>query len=426
VTHTNLGLGAILMACLQRNPNVIVGGQTVNITALGAFPNDGVNDAVILQNALNNSAYEEIYLPPGVYHFDRSVFIPSYKSVRGDSFTNTEVRTMADITPFRIDFQTGSTLSHLSFTRPQTANSNNEIVRGDGASLALLENLRISSAASRAPLINLIGGDRPTVSECYVFDYQVVRSEPSAERPGNHTQVYGSGITLTDCSNIAILDCEIVQSVPIFVPNPTVKGWHQSSAIQVPICDDGRLSRNYIAYTGQGIDTSGAEGLLISHNVIEQCHSAGIKLVNGSSGMIVEDNYVRACGLTGIWVSVGVAGNGGSFDNVIRDNTLVSIGKGVGLDFWDFNFTLSTPAAIHIQAAQLESDRVRNNVIVNNFSYDNAEQRGLVMIEGSAPGSLYPGINNTIQGNVAQTGAVPDAPFGAKVWAPLTVSIDQI
>jgi hypothetical protein len=420
VTHTNLGVGAIYMACLQKNPSVILGGQTVDLTTLGAFPNDGVNDAIILQNALNNPAYEEIYLPPGIYHFDRSVFIPSYKSVRGDTFANTEVRTMADITPLRIDVTTGSSISNLSFTRPQTSNSNNEIIRADGAQQVVLEELLISSSASRAPLINFEnGGNWNTVSQCYVYDYQVIRSETSPEMPGLHTQVFGCGINMTDNSNLAILDCQVIQTAFIILPgpDPLIKGVYQASAIQAPVCDGGRIARNYITNTGQGIDTSGAEGLLISHNVIEQCHSIGIKLVNGSNNIVVEDNYLRTCGLTGIGLGSGVANSGPSYGNTIRNNTLVSIGKGVGLDFWDFNFTLSVPGAVFLPATGLESDRTRDNVIVNNFSYDNTEQRGIVMLESSAPGSLYPAINNLIQGNIARTGPAPEAPFGALFFA---------
>lgn len=407
-THTSLGTGALQSIVFQKNPAAVSTGTTVDVTTLGAFVNDGVNDAVILQNALNNPAYTEVYLPPGVYDFDRSVFIPSNKSVRGANNGVTQIRTMADITPFRFDHVTGAAVSNLSITRPQTQDSNNEIIRSDYSSFITVDSIRVDSSASRAPIINMQYGNRNRVTRCSIFDYQVLRSEPSPETSGNQLQVFGSGITFTAESNITITDCTILQNTPMTVENPIVKGWYQSSAIQVPVCDTGTVARNYIYRTGQGIDTSGAKELRIADNFVEQIHSAGIKLVNGSNHILVENNYLRNCGLTGIWVSVGVKGNGGSFENTVRNNIMVGIGKGIGLDFWDFNFGASPPAAIHLQAAKLDTDRVRNNLIRSNRTYDNTEQRGVVVAEPTSTSDPYGPINNTIVDNLAVSGLAPE------------------
>jgi hypothetical protein len=266
------------------------------------------------------------------------------------------------------------------------------------------------NSASRAPIINLQYGNRNRVTRCSIYDYQVLRSEPSPEKPGNQLQVFGSGITFTGESNITIADCKIVQTNYLSVQNPTVKGWHQSSAIQVPVCNSGTVVRNYIYQTGQGIDTSGATQLTIADNFVEQIQSAGIKLVNGSNHILVENNYLRDCGLTGIWVSVGVPGNGGSNNNLVRSNILVGIGKGIGLDFWDFNFGASTPAAIHLQAAKIDSDRARNNTIRSNRTYDNSQQRGVVVAEPTSSSDPYGPINNSIVDNVAESGVAPAPP----------------
>jgi hypothetical protein len=268
------------------------------------------------------------------------------------------------------------------------------------------------NAGSRAPIINMQYGNGNRVTRCSIYDYQVIRTEPSPENPNDQLQVFGSGITFTGETNITITDCKVVQNNYLSVPSPIIKGWHQSSAIQVPICVGGTIERNYIYQTGQGIDTSGGSSLIIADNFIEEIHSAGIKLVNGSNDNLVEHNYLRNCGLTGIWVSVGVQGNGGSYDNIVRNNTLVGIGKGIGLDFWDFNFGESTPAAIHLQAAKITTDRVRNNTIRSNRTYDNSEQRGVVVAEPAQSSDPYAADNNTITDNTAEVGVAPAPP----VW----------
>jgi hypothetical protein len=109
-------------------------------------------------------------------------------------------------------------------------------------------------------------------------------------------------------------------------------------------------------------------------------------------------------------VSVGVSGNGGSYQNTVRNNILVGIGKGIGLDFWDFNFGASTPAAIHLQAAKIETDRVRDNLIRSNRTYDNSEQRGVVVAEPTSASDPFGPINNSISDNIAETVVAPDPP----------------
>jgi hypothetical protein len=71
-----------------------------------------------------------------------------------------------------------------------------------------------------------------------------------------------------------------------------------------------------------------------------------------------------------------------------------------------------------VQAAQLESDRVRNNTIINNNSYDNDEQRDIVMAEPSNSGSPFEAYindpnqlkSNTVTNNIEQIGAPPGPP----------------
>jgi hypothetical protein len=338
------------------------------------------------------------------------VFVPSNKSVRGADYLTTEIRTLADITPFRFDHVSGASISNLTITRPQTQDSNNEIVRGDYSTYVTIDSIRVLNAGSRAPIINLQYGNRNRVTRCSIYDYQVIRSEPSPESASNQLQVFGSGVTFTGETNITITDCKVVQNNYLSVPSPVIKGWFQSSAIQVPVCVGGTIERNYIYLTGQGIDTSGGSKLIIADNFIEQIDSAGIKLVNGSNNILVENNYLRTCGLTGIWVSVGVMGNGGSYENMVRNNTLVGIGKGIGLNFWDYNFGLSVPAAIHLQVAKLETDRVRNNTIRSNQTYDNSEQRGVVLAEPTSASEPFGAADNIITDNTAEPGAAPDPP----------------
>jgi hypothetical protein len=296
---------------------------------------------------------------------------------------------------------TGASISNFTITRPQTQDSNNEIIRGDHSSFITIDSIRVVNSASRAPIINLQFGNRNSVTRSSIYDYQVIRSETSAEKPGNHLQVFGSGITFTEESNINIADCKVVQNVVLSVGTPTVGGWYQASAYQVILCDTGRVAGNYVYRTGQGIDTGLSTGLSIYDNFIEQCHIAGIKMVNGSNKMTVEDNYVTTCGITGIWLSVGNTGLGGSYECIVRNNTLVSIGKGIGLDFWDGGFNNSVPAAIHLQVAKLASDRVRSNIVRSNRSYDNDEQLDIVVAEPASASFPFAAAGNTIIDNEA-------------------------
>ena len=89
---------------------------------------------------------------------------------------------------------------------------------------------------------------------------------------------------------------------------------------------------------------------------------------------------------------------------------MVGIGKGIGLDFWDFNFGASLPAGIHIQAAKVEGDRVRDNIIRSNRTYDNSEQRGPVVAEPTSPSDPFGPINNSISDNLAESSVAPDPP----------------
>jgi len=94
----------------------------------------------------------------------------------------------------------------------------------------------------------------------------------------------------------------------------------------------------------------------------------------------------------------------------VRNNILVGIGTGIGLDFWDTNFNASTPVAIHLQAAKAITDRVRNNIIRGNRTYDNGEQRGVVVAEPAAAGDPFEAAGNTIVDNSAISGPAPDPP----------------
>jgi len=413
VTHTNLGVGVMEMFNLRRNPLVSPAAvSTIDISTIGAHPDDGLNDPFILQNVLDNSSFDDIYFPPGTYNFNQTIFVPSNKTIRGDSAATTHFETLSDVTLFRFNNNTtNSTLANFSVERPQTQDSDNEIIRMDFTSNITIDSLEITNSASRAPIILSQDGNNNTVIGNRIVDYQVVRDEPSPEAPGLHTQVFGHGITFTRETDLTVAKNEVIQNVVLNFGTPVIKGVYQATAIEVIVGNRGSVIENYVFRSGQGIDTGLSTLLQVSDNVIDEIHSAGIKLVNGSNNITVEDNYVRNAGLTGIWLGSGVAGNGGSFDNIIRNNTLVGIGKGIGLDFWDFNFGLTTPAAIHLQAAQLDTDRVRNNLIIDNNSYDNDEQRGIVMAEPGNGSTPFEPINNTITNNIEQILNAPEPPF---------------
>ncbi|WP_442484553.1 right-handed parallel beta-helix repeat-containing protein [Aeoliella sp. SH292] len=421
-THTHLGSGVMYMGILQKNPSPAV-QKGIDVTTLGIIPNDGVDDSVALQNALNTALEDSFYFPPGTYHFGQHVFIPSNKTLRGDEVGVSKLETLTDTVIFRVDGESNITVSNFTMERPQTQNSNNEIIRTDLASDLVFEHLHILDSASRAPIISLLGGSDNTVRDSLIENYQVVRSEESPEQPGLHDQVFGVGVNFVGNSNVTVQNNRVIQSTPVAIDFETavIKGVHQSSAIQVIASVGGAVTDNYVSMTGQGMDLGSSSFLTVAGNFIDEIHSAGIKLVNGSNNNVVEGNYLRNNGLTGIWVSAGVASYGGSFDNLIQDNILVGIGQGFGLDFWDTNFALSTPAAIHLQAAQVGSDRVRNNTIINNRSYDNDEQRGIVVAESSNSGSPFEAYinvpseedSNTVHSNIEDTGLAPDPPsFG--------------
>ena len=410
VTHTDLGFGAIEAIHFRPNQSARSESATIDVSTLGALPDDGVNDAVILQNVLNGAIYDDIYLPPGAYHVDRPLFVRSNTTVRGGVGGTSRIETLSDATVFRIDDRTRNvTISNLSIERPQTQDSDNEIIRSDRSSWITIDSVDISSSASRAPMINFMGGSQNAVVNTTISDYQVVRAEPSPEKAGLHLQVFGVGINFVDNLNAKVINNRVIQQtpLPIDLNAAQIKGVHQSSAIQVINSTGAAVAENYILNTGQGMDLGGSSQVYASDNFIDEIHSAGIKLVNGSNNNTIEDNYIRNSGLTGIWVSAGVAGLGGSFENVVRNNTLVGIGKGFGRDFWDQNFALSTPAAIHLQAAQIETDRARRNIIVDNTSYYNDQQRGIVVSEPANSGSPFPALDNQISNNIESADEAP-------------------
>ncbi len=76
-------------AQLQVNGDIIQKGPWIDVRAYGAFPDDGVDDAAAIQNALDDAGASEVFLPAGTYNLSAPIQVPAHGTLRGQGYYST-------------------------------------------------------------------------------------------------------------------------------------------------------------------------------------------------------------------------------------------------------------------------------------------------------------------------------------------------
>jgi hypothetical protein len=144
---------------------------------------------------------------------------------------------------------------------------------------------------------------------------------------------------------------------------------------------------------------------LIEGNVIDDVHSVGIKLVNGSSLQVVRENFITRAGLVGIWLSPGST-DLPITNCLVEDNVLSRIGEGMGVEWWDGTFTNTMPAGVHLDNANSQAGRSRDNTVRDNLLYNSPETQVAYIVRPSDLSAL----NTTLINNQTTNNPPPATP----------------
>lgn len=384
----------------------------VDVTTLGIIPDDGLSDSAALAVAVED--YAELYFPPGTYELAETVYLPSNLRLIGANRESVIIKLAADTVAFRITGKRNVEISNMTLERPlDYQNSTEEMVFVyDGCVDIHLNQLRVVNQRSRGAAFSIIDSYNCAVTECVFQDVQLVFLEDGA------WQVYGSAISWAACTGVLVEDCVVTESrdmVAEWLAKPAAQrgkyNWYQAGAFQVSHCINAVVRNNHVTTSGNGIDMGGTASALVEGNVLDQCHEAGIKLVNGSNGQTIRQNRVTRCGIAGIWLSAG-SQNFSSRDNLVEDNIIGQIGQGIGgNNYWDSWFYETVPAGIHLLYSLTSSQRLRSNTITGNRFYETGSMRSpAVMSTGSSTISAINTIqsdNLEVAGNTANLTSYP-------------------
>ena len=353
----------------------------VDVTTLGVIPDDGLNDSPTIAAAFQQ--HEQLYFPEGVYHLSSTVYIPSNRYIHGAGMDNTTFEMKVNTVAFRIEGQTNICMSDFSIDRPLSLPVSRDelifVMPSPVSSDLSFKRIRFLNNRSRAPALSVYNAVNTSILACEAIDNQ--RQYPE----GANTTVYGSGITMHTCQGGSIEYCKVTETRDMVMTDNPYFNYYQASAIQVAGCADIRVIGNYVYYSGQGIDTSGSTDLLIQGNVIDNCHSVGIKLVNGSSRIDVLNNWIGRCGLVGVWLAPG-SQDLSCVNCLVDGNTISKIGQGIGLDFWDVQHQImvdSMPSGIHFDNANSYAGRSHHDTVSNNTFYENEQMLYDVIVRES-------------------------------------------
>ncbi len=382
----------------------------VDVTTLGVIPNDGINDSPAITAALAGNS--ELYFPPGEYRLNSTVFIPSNRSMTGAGQDNTRFVLGNSTVAFRVDGKSNVYLADFEIDRPFNNSVDEMIFVYNGSSHVRLDGIKTTNHRSRAPALSFHSSSNCSVRNCTTLDNMRQIFEDG------QNQVYGSGITFHSCTNVVAEYNNVSETRDLTMPSNPYFNYHQAGSIQVSGCVNARIEYNTVIIAGQGIDAGGTTVSTIRGNYLDNCHSIGIKLVNGSNAQRVVSNYVSRCGLIGI--SLGPGNTDRAIVNcLVADNTVVGVGKGYGQDWWDGYFTGSTPAGIHIDAANTPAGRCHDDTIINNSFYDNSQLvHGFINRPSSFNGYNITAMNNVIRGGAAPL--PPAMPAPRPVGVPLS------
>lgn len=382
-----------------------------DVTDSGAIPNDNLDDAPAIRNALLN--HREVYFPPGEYVIGSTIFVPSERSLVGAGIDITKFRLGADTVAFRVNGRTDVYFQGFTIDRPFDNSRDEMIFVYNGAQRVRIEHVKTTNHRSRAPALSFINSTDGAVRHCITVDNMRNIFEDG------HDQIYGSGITFASCTNVIVEYNSVYETRDLTNPNNPYFNYHQAGAIQVSGCTNARVEYNTISIAGQAIDMGGTDGALVRGNIIDNCHSIGIKLVNGSKNQRVIGNVVSRAGLAAISLGPGNTDRA-IVDCLVENNTIIGVGQGYGAGWWQsFGFmTDSVPAAVHFDSANSQQGRSHSNTVRGTRIYDTAQMAYGVIVRISDL-SAY---NITLQDNQTLAGP-PPAPTPTPTPAPVSVPL---
>ena len=377
----------------------------VDVTTVGVFPNDGLDDSAALTQALQT--HEELFFPAGVYDIAQTVYIPSRRRLTGAGRDLVKLLQPTARVFFRVEGQQNIRIEEMTLERPTSAQSSREemIFIYAGSRDVELHRLRVHNARSRAPSLLAINSYDIAFTACEITDTQMVIFEENA------WQVYGSAISCTTSTGVFIEGCVATESrdmVAEWAAKPAAErtkyNWYQAGAIQVSSSSHVVVRNNVVTTSGNGIDMGGAAPALVEGNLVDQCHETGIKVVNGANNQVIRNNRVTRCGLIGIWITPGST-NVSARSCLVEGNILGQIGQGIGGNgYWSLWFNETVPAGIHFQTSTTAGQRSRDHVVTGNRFYETASMRiPAVMIQPGTRSAL-----NVIESdNLVMAGPTP-------------------
>lgn len=325
--------------------------SAISVFDCGANGFDAVDDTAAFNQCLDDNA--NVSIPGGIYYVSAPIVVPP-----GRQFYGVGSSAAAVVLKLNGNFEgvvIGGNSNVHDFTLDRVTPDNTTwAVRVDGDN-AIVDRLQILDNRSTSAAIMVTGKQNVNLRWNYIRNYQ----------RWNGTGVYGVGIRASDSINVYIKYNTIrsLQTFPVGVGN-----YYQAAGIEIsntagPLTE---VEGNVIEKTGNCIDAGQAINATIQHNHVDNCHEAGIKLVNEAGGNIVRWNQISRTGLAGIWLSPGSPGpeKGPVHHNTIHENKIKMIGEGIGTGSWTSAFR---PAGILLDGDSQSQDNVsRYNTVTGN------------------------------------------------------------
>lgn len=382
----------------------------VDVTTLGAIPNDGLNDYAAINLAIQQNP--EVYIPAGTFHLGQTIYIPSNRTVTGAGIDQTRIEMLADAVVFRVDARVNVLVSGMTLNRPFNNSMEEMIFIYNGSSNVTIDSVKVTNARSRTPSILATVSYNITIKNCIVVDTQRHILEMSDNDTTLAMQVYGSAITCSVSDGLVIYGNDVYETRDLTTTS-LKKAYYQAGAIQISSSRNALVACNRVDITGNGIDAGGATNVVIRGNVISNCYETGIKLVNGSNNQLVSDNTISSCGITAIWLAPGSTDRA-IFDSIVDNNVISRSGRAIGdVGYWAGSFGGTMPAGVHLDTANAVANRSYNNTVTNNRFYMMQSAANTVIVRAGSASA----INTTLSNNTSQAGE-PPTPGSCPVAVP--------
>jgi parallel beta-helix repeat protein len=310
--------------------------SAISVTDCGANGFDTIDDTEAFNNCLKSNA--DVSIPGGIYYIsatitDTGITGPGITVPGGSQFYGVGSSAAAVVLKLNGDF-VGLEIHENSYVHDftldrVTPNNTKAAVLVDKDNV-IVDRLHILDNRSTAAAVMVTGKNNVHLRWNYIRNYQ----------RWDGSQVRGVGIRASDSTNVYIKynTIQSLQTFPVGLGN-----YYQAAGIEIsnttgPLTE---VEGNIIEKTGNCIDAGEAENATIQGNDLDNCHEAGIKLVNGAGGNTVRWNQISRTGLAGIWLTpgspceVGVpCSKGPIHHNTIHENQVDKIGEGIGAGSW--------------------------------------------------------------------------------------------